>query len=194
MKSNIINKLEAKIYEQNLLDADDIELCTYGIKQGFMIIINFVFIIIIGLSTNLLAESIIFSIFYIFLRQYAGGYHAKTQLICCILSLLLLILTILSIKYLNLYSVGAIFILVICCLIIFAMAPIEALNKPLDQQELSIFKFRARVILIIEIAIGILLFVTSNPYFECLVTSTIAEAFMVTTGKVQLTLRRRKNL
>ena len=134
----------------------------------------------------MLLESIIFLVFYGTLRTIAGGYHARTQHTCYILSILLMIvvLTILKIFPVN---------IIVCCIltilsisVIFILAPVQDENKLLDETEKIVFKKLSRVISISYGFIIFLLFLfNKNELAYCIVISLFTLTIMLMLGKIR---------
>lgn len=182
LSDKIINSLVLN----GVVNSKDKELYIYGLHQGFLMILNLIVTIIIGLIFGMVLESIVFMISYIPVRIYAGGYHSKTQLRCFIFSINMIIIVLLSMKLINwtsfLYSIFEI----ISVVIIFKLAPIEDSNKPLEPIEVSLYKKRARVILLIETS---LLFILKTLNFYqislCILTAHMALSVMLVLGKIK---------
>ncbi|MDD4730222.1 MAG: accessory gene regulator B family protein [Dysgonamonadaceae bacterium] len=83
----LANALTNKLVKLNIVKIEDKELYVYGFWQGSILIINFLTIIVIGLLFKMLWQSLVFIISYSFLRPVAGGYHARKQKSCYILSI-----------------------------------------------------------------------------------------------------------
>ena len=58
------------------------EIYIYGFMLIFADIINFSLVILIGLCLKKFTESVLFLITLCGLRQYSGGFHAKTFVVC----------------------------------------------------------------------------------------------------------------
>jgi accessory gene regulator B len=97
----MIEKYVKNLVNQNIIDPDNQEIYTYGIKQGLLIIINIATVVAMGLVLGLLAESMVFLVTYILIRTYAGGYHAKSQLGCYIFSTIAVTVILLGIKHIT---------------------------------------------------------------------------------------------
>lgn len=71
------------------LQIDDAELDLYelGIEVIVSTIFTSAFILLIGGMLNRLAEAFLFLICFITLRNYSGGYHAKTRMGCFVASI-----------------------------------------------------------------------------------------------------------
>ena len=73
----------------------EVEYYRYGIEVALSSLLNLAIIIIIGIISMHIIESLIFLIVFIFVRQVTGGYHADTYFKCnlylCLSFVLLLI-------------------------------------------------------------------------------------------------------
>lgn len=125
------------------------EIYIYGFKLIFADIINFGIIILFGLCTGKLKESIIFLITLCGLRQYSGGFHAKTFLICRIS----MIITYVAVTVTTIYveSQNEVFSIVlilniISTIFISILAPIENENKKLSTYQKSDNKIKSIIV------------------------------------------------
>lgn len=84
----------------------------------------------------------------------------------------------LSIIYIILLLVG----MVVC----FAFAPVEDKNKPLDRDEISVFKKRAYLILSIEFFIWLAVSVIFQPVEKTIPIVMFTEYLMLVIGKLKL--------
>ena len=60
----------------------EVEYYRYGIEVALSSLLNLAIIIIIGIISMHIIESLIFLIVFIFVRQVTGGYHADTYFKC----------------------------------------------------------------------------------------------------------------
>ena len=67
---------------KNVITEDKRDIYFYGFKLIISDIINYAIIIIIGIVLNRLIESVAFLISLCVLRQFSGGFHAKTFWLC----------------------------------------------------------------------------------------------------------------
>lgn len=98
----------------------------------------------LGCVFDIFYLSIIFSLAFCALGRYAGGYHAKTQKRCYVISLIILIMSFIIMKYISKldHVEGLILLMAFCCGIIWHFAPIENKNKSLDELEQKNFNMR----------------------------------------------------
>ena len=134
----------------NLISEQDEDIYLYGIKQFLDLIVNFFSTVVIGLFFNMVWQSIVFSIVYIPLRRYAGGYHAPNPNICYLLSTTLIVISLFAIKQIKVTWQIFLSITIISIILIFIKAPVESRNKPLDIKEKEVYKRYARIIAVLE--------------------------------------------
>lgn len=94
------------------------ELYIYGLQQGLVLLINLITMIFIGYALGMTWQVIIFSVAYLPLRSYAGGYHARTQRICYIFSIVLITTVLLVIKLISWTNTSSICVMVVASVII----------------------------------------------------------------------------
>jgi accessory gene regulator B len=150
-------KITDHLAENGIINSEDKELYSYGLCQGMIMIANILTTLAIGLVFGMLWPSFIFMIAYMPLRSYAGGYHARTQLLCNIFSVLLTIIVLLIIKYLPWTNWLCLIVTFISAAVIAFLAPVEDKNKPLDSTEVRVYKKRTLNILSVEAAAIIVL-------------------------------------
>jgi len=148
-----------KLFENHSINKEQYEVCKFGIQQGLIILLNMVTIIIVGIIVGELWQAILFMIFYFPLRSYAGGYHAKTSVRCYVYSILLIIIVLLAIKLSVFTRLVYIFAFMVSIIIIFILAPVEDLNKKLDNIEIGVYKKRTRIVTTIEGMLFIISFI-----------------------------------
>lgn len=178
------DKITKCFAENNIIPYEDREIYTYGLHQGIVMIINILTFILIGISFRMIWESLMFMIFYIPLRTYAGGYHAKTPTSCYILSIFMIILVLLAVKTVSWAISIIIGISLLSGIIIFALSPVEDNNKPLSGSQVIRYRQMARAILAIElIGIAVLLYGGYSNVALPMVLSIATVSIMVVLGK-----------
>ena len=183
----ISNKLVNKLIEYNLIKSEDKEIYTYGIKQMLFLSLNILTILILGIVSNKAFEIILFMITYIPIRIYAGGYHAKNHIRCYIFSILMLIVIIYILNItLDINTILTTFIVIISSIIISVLAPIEDINRSLDNEEKIVNRKRTirNLIVIISIYFILLYFNLINVMF-CVCISLFCNAIMLILGKIK---------
>lgn len=123
-----------------IIREEDRELYIYGLQQGFIIIWNILTTVTIGIILGQVWESILFMFAYFPLRSCAGGYHAKTPLRCYLLSIIMAIAALISMRLPIWNSVIGLVSVIGSSVVILLLAPVEDSNKPLDATETVVFK------------------------------------------------------
>lgn len=138
------NKMKAS----NNLAEEDKEIYIFGIYQGLILLLNVATTLFIGFILNKFLESAMFLIFFIPLRIYAGGYHAKTQMRCYIMSSLTTALILCGIRFLE-NNIGFVSIAgyIVSTFIVMKLAPVQNSNKPLYGNEVNKYQAIVRNIL-----------------------------------------------
>ncbi|WP_288528546.1 accessory gene regulator ArgB-like protein [uncultured Eubacterium sp.] len=139
----IIRKLSSFFIKNQHIKEEDRALYEYALKvfiQGF---INIVITVLIGIFLNMIKECLCFFITFILLRKFSGGLHAKKYVNCLASSSIIILFSLLFIKYLeqNNNEILFICIVVVSIFIILLFSPLENKNKKLSAKEKKIFKY-----------------------------------------------------
>lgn len=188
MKLKQISKsLANNLLQSGIISLDDLELYDYGIQLILSILINFVTTILIGIFFDMILETFLFILIYIPLRTYAGGYHAKNHLKCYILSVVIIISYLLTIKYIYISCFISLLIIVVSSGIICILAPVENLNKPLIQSEQRRYGKISRVISSDILLVAMVLARLNLPTMcGCIALTLSLVAAMLIMGKLKL--------
>jgi accessory gene regulator B len=182
----ISNRITDKLIENRTIVNEDRELYVYGLQQGFIMLINIMTTIIIGVIFGMFWQSIVFLIAYIPIRSYAGGYHARTQLRCYFISTIIIIMALLGMRmvmWTNFYCLLTAFL---SSIIIIILAPVEDTNKPLSQKEKQVY--RKKTIIILGVLFNSIILFLVLDQFQISVSITMAIlvlGFMVVFGNVR---------
>lgn len=132
-------------------------ICRWGISHILDTIFNIITFLIIGFLFKMSFETIVFTLGYIPLRIYAGGYHAKTPFRCWCLSNIILVVSLViaqnSEKCYIAFNVSSL----IAVTVLIILMPVEDLHKPLDQNDRKKYKKRGVAILALEICLSVVL-------------------------------------
>lgn len=118
--------------KKNIIAEDKKEIYCYGFQLIMADIINYTIIIAFGIILNRIIDSMVFLIILCGIRQFSGGFHAKTFAVCR-LSFIATYIYVLSISFIisKINNVYVVLINVICFIFISYFAPIEHPNKPM---------------------------------------------------------------
>lgn len=145
MKNNVPAKITKSLIKAGAVPPEDSALYEYGIRMGFLLVINIATAVLIGLFLGMVWQCIIFLIAYNPVRTYAGGYHAGTPLACYLLSIPMVVAVLLGIKLIPWNGYICAIALFIALMIIVLLAPVEDRNKPLNEREKTVYGRRAGV-------------------------------------------------
>jgi len=149
------------LIQNSKIPVDDKELYQYGLEVGIAQIIGIASVFVLGLLFKMPIESICLLLCFMTLRTYAGGYHSSSHLICYILSMIMNAAILLAGKFISIYSLDYIGIIlaIIGIFLLIWLAPVEDRNKPMDEVEKTVFRKRAmRYLLIWLLVTAALLF------------------------------------
>lgn len=150
MTEKIMENIWEKMKMTGNLTEDDKEIYLFGFYQGLILLLNIVTTLFIGIILNMFMESVLFLVCFIPLRVFAGGYHAKTQLRCYIMSTIttvfILYLIVLWREKMGTITTSC---YVISVYTIWKLAPVQDKNKPLELGERRIYRKKTHTNLIL---------------------------------------------
>lgn len=149
---SLSTKITDYLIFHKIICEEDKDLYIFGIDQGFFSLLNLTTTIFIGMWFGMIWEGFVFTIAYLSLRSYSGGYHACSQIKCYILSTVIIICFFVLFKICSNWSHNIILILCgIASVIILILSPFESSNKPLDHLERLVYRKRTIMILTIQL-------------------------------------------
>lgn len=152
----IVDRLEDK----RIIQMETKEVCAYGLRQIFSTILNAGTMLLIGVFIHMTIEAILFTIAYIPIRIFSGGYHASTPQRCWAFSAVMLFMVLCIVKYTpEKYFWHLTALSLIASIAIFSLSPVEDQNKPLDEKEHHVYHIRATLIMFSEIMIAIVIYI-----------------------------------
>lgn len=153
-------KITDILEKQGIIQSNSREVYEYGLRQLFMSLLNIVTMLLIGAAMGMIFQTIIFTVSYIPLRSYAGGYHASSPKRCWAVSAIMLFGNLFFLRLFpkKFYVYLTILSLIAGIFIIF-LSPVDDANKQLDAKEISVYKLRTILTISIELTILIFLFV-----------------------------------
>lgn len=186
MISGFFRKAAAKLACNGNIQEKYVELYAKAMELTLAMCISLITALLIGYLCGMQQHGIVFLAAFIPLRSYAGGYHAKGYISCYIESCGLFTAALLFLKFLVLKRQMIILILLLSLLsaiVIFALAPLADKNKPISEKEEKVFKKRTRMLLGMEMALAILLFLCKVSYSYAVMTAIIVSAFVLVLQK-----------
>lgn len=188
---NFSKKIAYSAVRKDIVKNEEVDEIIFGLNSFFTVVLNIITALIIGLVLHMVFEIALFIFIYMMLRKYVGGSHSKTSLRCYLSSCVMYIAVPLIIKYYPFSSLFTVCITVISAIIMFILAPVEAVNKPLDDIERKVFKLRARRNICICLAVFLVLHYTNffsvTYYWSIVFTVSMAVvALFAVTGRLKL--------
>lgn len=186
MAAPLAERIVKAFVENGIIPTEDHALYTFGLHQLWFTLLNAGTTIIVGLLFGMVWESLVFLIAYIPLRKFAGGYHAKTEFRCYLLSTLIIVLGLLAVKYFPVSLIVTAVALSIGSLILFLLAPVEDANKPLDVKEIAVYRLRARVVLFLEwFASALFLLIGARTLLNTVAVAVVILSLMLSFGALR---------
>ncbi|MCM1285078.1 MAG: accessory gene regulator B family protein [Acetobacter sp.] len=163
----MINKLSAYLtnvmINKKIIEPDEFELYHYGLFVTITEAWLMIFCILAGIIFNVILQSIVFFIMFFLVHRFAGGFHAKTEWQCQIITLSTFFLCIAGIKYeTNINMIYMIVVYIVCCVVIIILSPADTPQKPLSKAEKMKFKKITAVIVLICSVIAALFLLNSK--------------------------------
>lgn len=173
-------RIVRNLINNHVISDEDGEIYIYGMKQFLDFLFNVLTAFVIGVIFNMAWQSILFTVAYIPLRRYAGGYHAPSPRICYVLSIGLVAVSLICIKLMAVNWQLFFIIIAISLILFFVKAPVESKNKPLDDKEKLAYRKYAHIIAILESSIaGIFLFMEWLMACKCVLLAICMSALLL---------------
>lgn len=139
------------------IDDENISVYQYGYTLMFEVIINIFISLAVGILLDKLLTVVFCLLMFIPLRSFSGGYHANKMWQCTILSNVSIgIIVCISKIYIleNMILLIALEIMVVPFIVL--MTPVQSENRVLCKAEIMHYKKMVKLILTVEIMIGII--------------------------------------
>lgn len=163
MIDKLVNIFVNKQINSGRIQSKDFSVYAYGYILILETIVIIMIEVMIGLLFDELYTVLLFALFFIPLRSYCGGWHAKKAGICIILSNFTVMTVVVAVKlqWVNWSSLELVIGELICFGIIFCLSPVESKNKKLCEKEKKKYRKKAHLILEVHFVVFIL-FVLKN--------------------------------
>lgn len=144
MIKKLTNHILSYLISSNAIDDNEEtkDYYRYGIEITISSLINILLIIIIGIVSGNALESIVFLACFIPLRQFTGGFHAKTYFLCNLSFAVSFIILLIVYKFTNQYVTSYIVFLIIIfsCIIFFQNVRLKIKIKSLQKKRKKYIK------------------------------------------------------
>lgn len=146
----LVDKIVNLLIKYGVVNRDDTDVYKYCVESLIEKIVFFSIILSVGCLLKKILVTILFLIYFSFLRTYAGGFHMKTSLQCFCMSIISYFFCIEMIYLINKMDVKMQFGFTIAVsFLICIFAPVENVNNPLSENNRKVNKIRTIVVVLI---------------------------------------------
>lgn len=132
------------IAQKTCLEKEEKEIYYYGFQVGLEVILNTIISIALSVYLGMFWQCILFFVFFIPLRSYAGGIHARRYLNCLLASCLSLAVILIMVKYITIPWQLSAMISFVCWGLLWFLSPVEGENRTLDIEEKIYYRKKVR--------------------------------------------------
>ncbi|MDO4337220.1 MAG: accessory gene regulator B family protein [Eubacteriales bacterium] len=163
---------------------DEYEVVQYGLHQSVLIMVNFLSILICGAFWGELLFSLLLFMVIFFLRPYAGGYHADTELRCYMISVGAMNAAMFLRKSVTISITIEMVMYIGAVLYIWINAPLENPQNELEEIEIEEYSRKAnQILLVCSLLTGLSLYFKNRLFLDANYYGIIIVATAVLTGK-----------
>ena len=143
-----------RLRAKQVIDTEYEEVYIYGLEIILSCLISTSIILAIGVFTRQILPTLVFLVVFVLIRQYTGGYHANSYLMCKLCTVMSFGISVLLANTFPISRLIFLVLAVIGCLIIWLFGPIENVHKPLTDQEKKKHKITGLSLFVIWSVIG----------------------------------------
>lgn len=188
MIANLASRVVKKLIDSSAIEDTEQELYIYGFFVLLSQILFFTVTVILGILLGIVLESAVFYVAFQFIRRYAGGIHASSELKCELATATSIFLCLLCVKFCEMYNAQAVILALtgLASFCILFLCPLDTPEKPLTEKEKKYFrKISWAILLIIILVIGVgYSFKIKFLMYPCCM-SLILESILLAAGKVK---------
>ena len=192
MIDRLSSRLCGVFVSAKVIGDDERELYTYGIRILAQKIIVIFYAVGLGGLLGVPAESALFILSFMLIRRYGGGYHAKTQMRCNIITFTAIFVGIVVIRIVSLHTFSEMYLAVyaVSAALTAVLSPVDNDNKRLTVREKKVFKSVTwGIILLHSLLLTVFYRACMFGFTSALIASGVLEALLVAAGKGQVIFR-----
>jgi len=203
------NRITAWLSKIKIISSDQEVVCKWGMthiengryfdlrRWGMTHILDTLFNIAtftaIGLLFRMLPETAVFTVAYIPLRSFAGGYHAKTPFRCWVISNFLLIAALLIVRYVSHFTAFFLLLTALSLLCLVVLMPVSDIHKKLSEKDRKKYRRKGLMILMVEIcASAMLCYFALINFSYSIFSAWILLSIMLIGGKIKNGVQAKK--
>lgn len=145
MLNRIASKITVKMIRQGIFTEEMYDIYVYGFQLVLSFLLSVAVMLLIGVASNRVLNTILFLVVFVTLRSFTGGYHANTYGVCFLVTISVFVATLLLSEYIDINWLSYFLLIIVGLPILYIWAPVEHYNKPLDNDD----KARCKMISII---------------------------------------------
>lgn len=149
MENKLAKWICRRLRAKQVVDEEYEEVYVYGLELILSFMISTSIVLVIGILFEQIISTLTFLATFILIRQYTGGYHANSYIMCKFCTVLSYSVSILLANIFPVSRLMFLVLLTIGCLIIWLFGPIENKHKPLTDQEKRKHKITALTLFVI---------------------------------------------
>lgn len=143
-------KIIQYLLNHNAINDDNLEIYQYGINLLIKKVLHIITIIMVGILFDNFWGIFLFLVSYTNIREYAGGYHAKSALGCYICTFIVSIMAIVLLNILEKISFFCAYVILFSFgIVIWKLSPVESANNKLSVEDKEYYLRKVRRIVII---------------------------------------------
>lgn len=187
MIGRIASGVVEKLTDSTTISDTEKELYLYGFFILISQILYFIITIIMGILLDIVSLSVVFYISFQFIRRYAGGIHASSELKCEIISTTSIFICLLCVKSNVMFDIQipTLILTLFASIVIFILCPLDTPEKPLTKEELRYFRKISLIVLAIMLSIIIISIVIKLTIAYPICFSIILESVFLVAGKIK---------
>ena len=159
---HLSNKLTNYILEKKIIRDEDYAIYQYGFQCFLELSISTLCSVILALALHMVWECLLFFLFFIPMRSFGGGIHLNSYFACLCSSCLILLSTLLAVKYLTVPCFVSFAIYFVCVIFLTLIGPVNHPNREIISEENRIFMERTNRVLWISLLIASLFLVMNH--------------------------------
>lgn len=179
MLNKIARQISTKLLKQKVIPIDMFDIYVYG----FELIISFTFsvslIFLIGVVSNNIIPTILFTLAFVLLRSSTGGYHANTYLMCLVVTVFTYCCVVFLAEVFNVPLGGYLVLLIVGTPLLLVFSPIEHPNKPIAEKNRYKFKIFSTLIFSVFTISGAICTLFDNTFADVLFFTLIADLLLM---------------
>ena len=161
----IAARLTDYIFKKGLITEENYEIYQYGFVCFLEFSIGILSMLIISISVGMFWEGLFFILIFMPLRSFGGGLHLKKFVNCYITSCLILLGTLLIVKYFSPPNIVSLIIVFVFAVVLLLLGPVDHPNREVDADENKVFVRRTVITVFVCMALAIALFVLNKKIY-----------------------------